>query len=80
VPTLRAANLALKFLVKLGALAAPNSERRLPAVARLPFELAVFGLAVVALAAAGSTVVAVVFAVLIVLNAALLTVLDQWEQ
>jgi Protein of unknown function (DUF2568) len=113
VPTLRAANLALKFFLELGALAAlaywgatsgggvravllaivtpavaivlwglfaaPKSRRRLPRGARVPFELFVFALAVVALIAAGSPVAAVVFAVVVILNAALLTVLGQWD-
>jgi hypothetical protein len=39
----------------------------------------VFALAVVALIAAGSPVAAVVFAVVVILNAALLTVLGQWD-
>jgi hypothetical protein len=113
VPTLRAANLALKFLLELGAMAAfaywgastgdgavpfvlaivapvgtvalwavfaaPRSERRLPLAARVPFELGVFALAVLALLAAGSPVAAIVYAALVVVNAALMTVFHQWE-
>jgi hypothetical protein len=59
--------------------AAPKSGRRLPDAARVPFELAVFALAATALAAAGSVLLAVVFAVFVVVNAALLTRLGQWE-
>jgi Protein of unknown function (DUF2568) len=114
VPSMKAANLALKFLVELGAIAAfaywganaaggmlsvllailapvvvilawgvfaaPKSGRRLPAVARVPFELFVFAGAVVALLAAGSTVGAVLFGALVVVNAALLTVFRQWDR
>jgi hypothetical protein len=114
VPTLRVANLALKFILELGAfaafaywgattgggalsfvlaivapgaaltswglLAAPKSQRRLPATARVPFELFVFGLAVVVLIAAGDTIGAVVFGIVVVVNAALLTVFHQWDQ
>ena len=105
---MRAANLALKFLLELAAfaalaywgadssillaivapavaialwavLAAPKSERRLPAAARVPFELLVFGAAVAGLAAAGATTAAVLLGVLVVVNAVLLTVFDQWE-
>src|SRR4051794_3958036 len=94
---LPAANLALKFLLELGAFAAfaywgtiaadgargvvlavaapalavglwsvfaaPKSQRRLGRAARVPFELGVFGLAVVALFAAGQPVAAIVFGV-----------------
>ena len=59
--------------------AAPKSERRLPDAARVPFELAVFGLAVAALAAAGSAGLAIVLGVLVAVNAVLLTTLGQWE-
>ena len=47
---------------------------------RLPFELSVFGLAVVALFAAGAPVTALVFAALVVVNAVLITAFRQWEQ
>jgi hypothetical protein len=111
---MKAANLALKFLLELGAIAAfaywganaadgvlsvllailapvvmilawgvfaaPKSERRLPGVARAPFELPVFAGAAVALLAAGSTAGAVLFGALVVVSAALLTVVGQWER
>jgi uncharacterized protein DUF2568 len=114
VPSTKAANLALKFLLELGAIAAfaywganaadgvlsvllailapavvilawgvfaaPKSERRLPAVARVPFELFVFTAAVVALLAAGSAVGAALFGALVVVNAALMTVFGQWDR
>jgi hypothetical protein len=109
----RSANLALKFLLELAALAAvavwgadtgsglgavllavaaplvvallwgrfaaPRASRRLSTSSRIPFELGVFLLAAIALVACGHTVAAVVFAALVVGNAALLTVFDQWE-
>jgi hypothetical protein len=43
----------------------------------VPLELGVFGLAALALFAAGSTVAAIVLGTLMILNAALLTVFDQ---
>jgi uncharacterized protein DUF2568 len=105
---MRAANLALKFLLELAAFAAlaywgatvnialailapavaivlwalfaaPRSERRLPTATRVPFELAVFGAAAVALVAADQPVAAIVFAVLAVVNAVLLFAFDQLE-
>lgn len=109
-----AANLALKFLLELGALtafaywgsrtgptavnvllgigaplamavawatwAAPKAPRRLAAAARITLELSVFALAALALVAAGAPVAAAIFAVLVVVNAALLSVFDQWER
>jgi hypothetical protein len=60
-------------------LAAPRSAHRLPAAARIPFELLVFAAAVAALAAAGATTLAVVLGALVVVNAVLLGVFDQWE-
>ena len=62
-----------------GVLAAPRSPRRLAIRARVPFELAIFALAAAALFAAASTLTAVIFASAVVLNAALLTLFDQWE-
>jgi hypothetical protein len=60
--------------------AAPKSSRRLDRAARVPFELGVFGLAAVALLAAGKPAGAVVFAVLAAVNAALLAAFDQLER
>lgn len=62
-----------------GLFAAPRSPRRLPAPARIPFELAVFGLAALALLAAGAGVAALALAVATAVSAALLTALGQWE-
>ncbi len=59
--------------------AAPRSARRLATRPRVCFELAVFGLAAVALLAAGAPVPALVLAVLAVISAALLARFDQWE-
>ncbi len=59
--------------------AAPRAKHRLGRAARIPFELTVFALAVVALFAEGAPVAAVVLALLAATIAALLTVLDQWE-
>src|SRR3954469_11415709 len=52
--------------------AAPKSERRLGRGARVPVELGVFALSLVALVAAGKPVRAAIFEVLAGLNAALL--------
>ena len=112
--TLRAVNLAVKFLLELGAIAAfaygganhrsgqpavllaivapavaivlwgifaaPKSQRRLSRSARVPFELAVFALAVAALLAAASPVAAIIFAIAVVVNAVLLATLGQLDE
>ncbi len=62
-----------------GVFAAPRSERRLQLKARVPFELSVFCLATLALIAAGASVAAAVFAIAVVVNAVLMTILEQWE-
>jgi hypothetical protein len=67
------------FIVLWGLFAAPRAARRLPARSRIPLELGLFAVAALALVRAGSPVLAAVFAVLVVVNAALLTVFDQWE-
>jgi Protein of unknown function (DUF2568) len=66
-------------IVLWGIFAAPRSKRRLRTRARVSFELAVFGLAAAALAAAGYWLAALAFAVFVLVNAVLLTVFDQWE-
>src|SRR6476619_5377508 len=110
---MRAANLALKFLLELCALAAfaywgaptgptavnvllgigaplamavvwgpwaaPKAPRRLAGAARITLELSVCALAALAWVAAGAPVVAAIFAALVVANAVLLSVFDQWE-
>jgi hypothetical protein len=67
-------------IVLWGTFAAPRSKRRLATAARIPFELSVFGLAVVALFAAGAPAAAVVLAVLVATSTVLLTRVDQWEE
>ena len=61
------------------AVAAPKSQRRLPRGPRVAFELAIFGLAALALLAAGSTSAAALFAALAVVNAALLAAWGQLD-
>jgi hypothetical protein len=61
-----------------GRFAAPRATRRLPLHLRAPFELAVFGLAALALLT-GSSAAAVAFASVFIVNSVLLTVLGQWE-
>jgi Protein of unknown function (DUF2568) len=114
VQSLKATNLALKFLMELAAIAAfgywgattasgawaillaiaapgaavllwglfaaPKSAQRLPPATRIPFELAVFGLAALALFAADSSVAAIILVLVAILNSLLLTVFDQWAQ
>jgi hypothetical protein len=114
VALLRAANLAVKFLLELGAIgalaywgassdagiaspllalaapgiaiaawatfAAPRSRRRLSERQRIPFELAVFGLAALALAAAVGEAWGIVFAAVVALNAGLLVTLGDSER
>ena len=63
-----------------GRFAAPRSTHRLPTRARVPFELTVFALAVLALLDAGQTAPAVILATLAVANIALLALLDQWDR
>lgn len=114
MPAIRAANLALKFVLELAALAAlaygganagagpaasillaialpalmivlwarfaaPRSQTRLHTRARMPFELGVFAVAALVLAAGGRPVAAGAFAALAVVNAVLLTAFGQLE-
>ncbi len=65
-------------IVLWGIFAAPKSERRLPSSRRVPFELAVFALAVAALLAAGSIGPAVVLGIAVVVNVVVTTVFHQW--
>jgi hypothetical protein len=67
------------MVVVWGVFAAPRSARRLPAPARIPLELGVFALACAAGFAAGATVAATVFGVVVVLNAVGLTAFGQWS-
>jgi hypothetical protein len=67
-------------IVLWGLFAAPRSRRRLATAARIPFELSVFALAIVALFVADAPVAAIVLAVLVATSTALLTRFDQWEE
>ena len=78
VPVLLGIGAPLLAAILWGTFAAPRAKRRLPLALRAPFELAVFALAALALLTA-STVAAIVFASLVIVNSALLTVLGQWE-
>ena len=72
--------LAPAIVIALWALlAAPKSERRLPTTARVPFELAVFALAAVALLSADRPGLATAFAAVAAVNAALLLAFDQLD-
>jgi hypothetical protein len=62
----------LVWIALWGLFAAPRAERRLATPARVPFELAMLGVAAAALAAAGSAVLAIVFFAVVLLNTALL--------
>jgi hypothetical protein len=63
--------LGIAVIAVWGAWVAPKAQRRLPDPLRLLVELVIFGLATVAFAAVGQTVVAVVFAVASVASAGL---------
>jgi hypothetical protein len=67
-------------VVLWGRFAAPNSRHRLPTSARIPFELIVFGLAALALLAAGHDLAAIIYASTAAINALFLTWLGDWEQ
>lgn len=58
---------------------APRSAHRLPTATRVPLELAVFGAAALGLFVAGAVLWALAYLLLVVINAALLTVWHQWE-
>jgi hypothetical protein len=62
-----------------GAFAAPRAKRRLPTQIRIPFELCVFALAAIGLALAGDAGVAAAFAIVVAVNAVLLTAFEQWD-
>jgi hypothetical protein len=62
-----------------GRFAAPRSRHRLPRATRIPFELTVFALAVVALLTVGQVAWAIVLATVMAINAAALTAFDQWD-
>jgi hypothetical protein len=60
-----------------GFFAAPKSARRLHGAPYHAFEIVFFGLAVVALIAAGSTALGMILAVLVVINLILIEIWDQ---
>lgn len=78
VPVLLAIATPLLAAVLWGQFAAPRAKRRLPLRMRAPFELAVFAPAAVALLAA-SPAAGVVFAIVVIANSAVLTMLSQWD-
>ena len=61
------------------AFAAPRAKRRLAIGKRIPLEMAVFGLACVALVSSGAPVIAAGLATAMTVNAVLLTRFGQWE-
>jgi len=63
-----------------GRLAAPRSRHRLPRATRIPFEMTVFALAVVALAISGHVAWAIGLGVVMAINAGLMTVFAQWDE
>ena len=67
----------LAFALAWGAWVAPKAPYRLDDPQRLLLEVTVFAVAVAALAAAGSVVLAVVFAVAVVINFGLMFLLGQ---
>ena len=66
-------------IVLWGLFAAPRSERRLPTAARIPFELSIFALAIVALLLGGAPIAAAVLTILVMMSTARLTRFDQWD-
>ncbi len=64
-------------IVIWGIFNAPNSKRRLPQMPRTVLELVMFGLAALALVAAGQTTAGIVFMVVAIINQVLLVV---WKQ
>jgi hypothetical protein len=67
-------------VVSWGLFAAPRSRRRLPLRARVPFEPGVFAFAAAALLVVGRPAIAMAFVGVVIVNAALVTRLAQWEQ
>jgi hypothetical protein len=63
-----------------GRFAAPRSRHRLPHATRIPFEMSVFALAVVALAVSGHGAWAIGLGVAMAINALGLTAFDQWDE
>jgi hypothetical protein len=76
---LLAIGLPVVVAILWGRFAAPRARRRLPLRLRAAFELGVFALAALALWQAASPALGAAFAVIAVVNAALLSVFHQWE-
>jgi hypothetical protein len=76
---LLAIGLPVVVAILWGRFAAPRARRRLPLRLRAAFELGVFALAALALWQAASPAWGAAFAGISVVNAALLSVFDQWE-
>lgn len=74
-----AIGLPLVAVVVWGRWAAPRSLRRLSTVRRVPLEVVLFALAVVALVCSGADVAGAMLAALMVINGVLLTVFEQWD-
>jgi hypothetical protein len=68
----------LAAVILWGTFAAPRATRRLPLRLRAPFELGVFALAALALQRT-STAAAIAFALVVTVNAVLLSRLGQWD-
>ncbi len=68
----------LVAVVLWGMWAAPRAARRLPLARRVPFELAVFALAALAIGTV-SVLAGILLAAAAAVNAALLTAFGQWE-
>jgi len=71
--------LPIAAIVIWGLWAAPRSRHRLPTIARVPLEVGMLALAVIALAATGQVLLSTVFAVLVAVNLVLLTAFRQWD-
>ncbi len=74
-----AALLPLAAISVWGVFCAPRSTRRLTTPWRVPLQLSIFLAAAVALGASGHPVPAVLFSVLVVADAVVLTVHRQWD-
>lgn len=67
------------FVLLWGRFAAPRAPQRLSVVSRVPFELALLGLACPALVGIGATAPAIAFACALVINVAGAFTLRQWS-
>lgn len=80
IPVVLAIGAPAAAVVLWGRFAAPKSNRRLRPAARVPFELCVFALATATLLSTVGRAAAAVFALVVAVNAMLLTVLGDWDQ